>query len=198
MACTAVLQYQAIVSQQVPAQDVAVLIVGAINAGKDNNVIPTSATIKVNLRWFSEKTRNILLDGIRRINEGIAVSYNLPKEMYPTILMKGSAFPLDNDAALVGKVNAALEPMLGSRNIIQNTPSSMGSEDFQHLVLGNGKTTYDYIQVGVVSPAVHAKAIKEGKKAAYFYHSNNYMVELAALPLGTEVGATALMAAFKK
>lgn len=71
------------------AQDAAVLTVGAIHSGGDNNVIPPSAVVKLNLRWFTESTRNILLDGINRINEGIAVANGLPKESYPTILMKG-------------------------------------------------------------------------------------------------------------
>ena len=93
MACSAVLQYQSIISQQVPAQDVAVIVVGAIHAGTDNNVISNSAIIKVNLRWFSEKTRNILLEGINRVNEGIAVAYGLPKDLYPTVKMKGSCLP---------------------------------------------------------------------------------------------------------
>ena len=80
MACNAVLQYQTIISRSIAAQDVAVLTVGAISAGTDNNVIPASAIIKINLRWFNEQTRNTLLDGIKRINEGIAVANGLSKE----------------------------------------------------------------------------------------------------------------------
>lgn len=74
MACNAVLQYQTIISRNMPAQDAAVLTVGAIQAGSDNNVIPASAVLKISIRRFDEKTRNILLDGIKRINEGIAVA----------------------------------------------------------------------------------------------------------------------------
>jgi amidohydrolase len=77
MACNAVMQYQTIISRNIAAQDVAVLTVGAIHAGGDNNVIPPSAVVKLNLRWFNEKTRNTLLDGIKRINEGIAVANGL-------------------------------------------------------------------------------------------------------------------------
>ena len=66
MACNAVMQYQSIISRNIAAQDAGVLTVGAIHAGADNNVIPPSAIVKLNLRWFTEKTRNILLDGIIR------------------------------------------------------------------------------------------------------------------------------------
>ena len=136
MACNAVMQYQTIISRNIAAQDAAVLTVGAIHAGGDNNVIPASAVVKLNLRWFTEKTRNILLDGIKRINEGIAVANGLPKENYPTILMKSTVFPQVNDAALTNKINKALATVLPPEKIITNTLPIMGSEDFNHLVLG--------------------------------------------------------------
>ena len=198
MACNAVMQYQTIISRNIAAQDVAVLTVGAIHAGGDNNVIPASAVVKLNLRWFNEKTRNTLLDGIKRIHEGVAVANGLSKEEYPTIKMKGSVFPLDNNVALTNKINAILTPLLGAENIVINAPSSMGSEDFQHLVFGNNKTVYNYIKVGIANPSVYAKAIAEGKKAPFFHHSGNYLVDLAAIPLGTAIGATALLEIFRK
>jgi hippurate hydrolase len=76
---------------------VAVLTVSSIHSGADYNVIPSSAIIKLNLRWFTEKIRATLLDGIRRINEGLAVANNLPKDLYPEIKMRGNAYPLLND-----------------------------------------------------------------------------------------------------
>jgi len=85
MACNAVVQYQTIISRSIAAQDVAVLTVGAIHAGADNNVIPPSATVKLNLRWFTEKTRNVLLEGIKNINDGIAIANGLPKKSTPLL-----------------------------------------------------------------------------------------------------------------
>jgi amidohydrolase len=198
MACNAVMQYQTIISRNIAAQDVAVLTVGAINAGTDNNVIPASAILKVNLRWFNEKIRNTLLDGIKKINEGIAVANGLAKEQYPTIQMKGKVFPLENNAQLVQKINASLGEVLPAANIVTDAPASIGSEDFHHLVIGNNKTVYNYIKVGIANPSVYAKAIQEGKKAPFFAHAGNYQVDLGGIPLGTEIGATALLAIFKK
>lgn len=198
MACNAVMQYQTIISRNIAAQDVAVLTVGAINAGTDNNVIPASAILKVNLRWFNEKTRNTLLDGIKKINEGIAVANGLAKEQYPTIQMKGKVFPLENNAELVQKINALLGEVLPAANIVTDAPASIGSEDFQHLVIGNNITICDYMNIGIANPVAYSKAREEGKKAAFFLHANNYQVDLGGIPLGTEIGATALLAIFKK
>ncbi len=58
MAAQAVLAYQTIISRNLDPQQPAVLTVGAIEAGRDNNVIPASAVLKLNLRWFSHECVN--------------------------------------------------------------------------------------------------------------------------------------------
>ena len=198
MACNAVIQYQTIISRNISAQDVAVLTVGAIHAGADNNVIPASAILKISLRWFDEKTRKTLLDGIKRINDGIAVANGLSSEQYPTIKMKGSAFPLDNNVAMTNKINAALNSVMPAENIIVNRPPVMFSEDFQSLIYGNNKSVSDYMLVGIANPALFAKAISEGKTAPFNHHAGNFQVDISTIPLGTEIGAVSLLAIFKK
>jgi metal-dependent amidase/aminoacylase/carboxypeptidase family protein len=49
----AIVQYQAIVSWTVAPLETAVLTVGAVQAGTDNNVIPENALLKGNLRFFN-------------------------------------------------------------------------------------------------------------------------------------------------
>jgi hippurate hydrolase len=95
-------------------------------------------------------------------------------------------------------VNAALRAVLDPAGIKTDLPSSMGSEDCQHLIRPGQKTTYDYIRVGTAHPDLYAKAIAEGKQAPYFNHNGNYQVDLAAIPLGTVIGATGLMAMFRQ
>lgn len=198
MAANAIMQYQTIISRNIAAQEAAVLTVGAIHAGVDNNVIPASATVKLNLRWFNDKTRQTLIDGIQRINEAVAIANGLPKELYPVINFKSTVSPLVNDTAMVTRVNQALQSLSGIRNIISNAPSVMGSEDFQHLVKKGTATVYDYIQVGTASVDEYTKAIAEGKKGPYFNHNGNYKVDLSAIPLGTAIGAVGLMELFRK
>ena len=198
MACNAVMQYQTIISRNIAAQDAGVLTVGAIHAGTDNNVIPASAVVKLNLRWFTEETRNTLMDGIKRINEGIAVSNGLPKESYPTILMKSTVFPQVNDAELTNKINGVLKGIISPEKLFTDTPPIMGSEDFNHLVRAGDKTICDYVMVGTANPDAYAKALQEGKRAPYFNHNGNYQVDLASIPLGVQIGVSALLEMFKK
>ena len=112
--------------------------------------------------------------------------------------MKGSAFPLDNNVALTNKVNAAVSSVMGTDNIIVNRRPAMYSEDFQSLIYGNHKSVSDYILVGTANPALYAKAISEGKTAPFNHHAGNFQVDISTIPLGTEIGAVALLAAFKK
>lgn len=197
MAANAILQYQTIISRNMDPQRPAVLTVGAVSAGLDNNVIPASAILKLNLRWFNEKDRNIMLDGIKRINEGIAISNGLPKELYPEIKLKQNVIPLNNNKALVDKINPVLEKFFGpGKNLVM--PPVMGSEDFQHLVRAQPKSVYDYMLLGIVDPTLFAKTQKEGKMFPYSNHNGNFMVDLAAIPFGTVVGSIMLLEAFKK
>jgi metal-dependent amidase/aminoacylase/carboxypeptidase family protein len=56
------------VSRGINPLNAAVVTVGSVRAGEDSNVIPTSALVKINLRWYDEKDRERMLAGIERIN----------------------------------------------------------------------------------------------------------------------------------
>ena len=107
------------------------------------------------------------------------------------------AYPLVNNAAMVNKINTALATVIAPEKIITNTPAVMVSEDFHHLVIQNKKTVYDYMLVGTANTEVAAKATQEGKKYPFFNHNGNYQVDLPAIPLGTVIGAMALLELFK-
>jgi hippurate hydrolase len=198
MAANAILQYQTVISRNNDPQSPAVVTVGAVQAGTDNNVIPASATLKLNTRFFNYTVRDSILSRIERINKGIAVANGLPKALYPTITMKGRVSPLTNDKAMVTKINSVLEKLVGPGKNIQGLPAVMGSEDFQHLVINNKKTVYDYFLVGVASAEDTAKAKKEGKMFPYFNHNGDFKVDLKAIPFGTTLGTTALLELFRK
>jgi hippurate hydrolase len=144
MASTAVVQYQFIVSRAIDPLRAAVITVGSVQAGTDNNVIPASALVKINLRWYDEADRQLMLDGIERINQSIAAAYNLPAELRPTTVMKGGAKVLSNDAEMAATLTPPLQSFLGEKAVITNAPKVMGSEDFHHLVIENENPRYLY------------------------------------------------------
>ncbi len=198
MASEAILQYQTVISRSNDPQTPAVLTVGSVQAGQDNNVIPASALVKINFRWLKPETRKLLFDGVSRIDSGIAVSNGLPMGLYPIMKKKGYSFPVVNDSALVSKVNATLQKVVRKGSLITSGfPTAMGSEDFHHLVLDNKKSVYDFIFVGTAPLDMVLAARKEGKAVPFSNHNGNYMVDLAGIPWGVQLGVDALLGVFK-
>ena len=198
MAAAAVTQYQFILSRAIDPLNAAVLTVGAFQSGEDNNVIPASALLKINLRWYKKSDRKLMIDAIERINKSIAFAYNLPKELYPTTVYKGWSYPLENDAKLVDMITPVVEKELGKENIIHGFPPAMGSEDFHHLVIKNKEPKYLYMFFGTAKPSHYAQAKKEGKLFPYFAHNGDYKVDLNAIALGVKVASKVLLKMFNK
>lgn len=193
MGTYAVTQYQALVARVIPPLETAVLTVGAFQAGTDNNVIPETALLKINLRYFSEETRQKLIQGIRAINDGIARTYGMPEDKLPTMVMKGSSPPLVNNGELIERLLPSLGDLLGPDRIVTSFPSSTGSEDAHVLVSPHPDTKVAYMAVGIADAAAAAAARERGDVFAFGAHGPNYKVDLAAIPLGTRIATTSVL-----
>ena len=197
MAAQAILGYQTIVSRSVDPKAPAVITVGSVQAGRDNNVIPATAELRLNLRWFDKGVRDLLLRRIDEFNHGVIVGNGLGEDRMPRREMKGSAGPLRNDPRLVATINPPLLAMLGPGKLIDDFPSVMGSEDFQEA-FGDLGTPYAFILVGIADPARFAAAQKAGKPFPFANHNNDFIVDLAAIPLGTRINTVAALALLEK
>ena len=193
MAAMAVVQYQAIVSRTIEPQQTAVLTVGSIQAGIDNNVIPAIALVKANLRWYDPKVREQLIKGIKNISNGIARTYGMPEDQLPVITMKGGSTPLINNDELAARLATPLKTLLGEKNVVTEFPPATGSEDVHLLIGPNTGVPFTYLIVGVADPAVFAAAVKEGKGLPYSAHNPNFVVDLKAIPMGTKIAAVAML-----
>ena len=148
MGSMAVLAYQSIVSRSISVQEPTVITVTAFQAGDSNNVIPDTATLKVNLRWFDPKVRLQMIDDIKRVTDSIAVAAGMPKDKMPTYVMKGTSGPVVNDEELARRAQPALALALG-KYMVQPAPrEGMGSEDFQLLAEPYPETKILYIAIG--------------------------------------------------
>jgi amidohydrolase len=197
MAAQAVLAYQTIVSRNLDPQTSAVLSVGSVLAGRDNNVIPESALLKLNLRWFTPDVRQRMLQRIDEIDNGVAISAGVDKSKLPTRQMKGNAGPLINDPTVVARINPGLTELMGDGKVIAQFPTVMGSEDFQEAFRPLN-TPYAFILVGVAPPELFAKAQAAGKPFPYANHNPDFFVDLAAIPMGAKVDAVAVLGILAK
>jgi hippurate hydrolase len=193
MTAHAITQYQTIVSRAIDPQETAVITVGSVQAGKDNNVIPGESLVKINLRWFNPAVRETMIKGIRSINAAIARSYGMPENQLPTFTQKGTAPPLVNDKTLVDRLNPQLVNLVGPKALLESLPATTGSEDVQLLVGDNKEIQLDFAFVGVADPALFAKAQAEGKLVPFSNHNANFQVDLNAIPVGAKVASVMAM-----
>src|SRR3546814_10931927 len=85
--------------------DNAVVTVGTIQSGFNENVIPDEALLRLNIRTFKEAVRSRVLDSVKRIIEAEATASGAPK--MPEI-REISRFPLtvNDEAAMATTVGA--------------------------------------------------------------------------------------------
>jgi hippurate hydrolase len=196
MGALAILGYQALVSQSIDPQEPSVLTVGSFQAGNANNVIPDTATLKVNIRWFEPAVREKLIEGIKRVTDAIAVAADVPKDKMPRYIMKGSAGPVINDEEAVQRAEPALKLALGSDKVVLGLPTAMGSEDFQDLASPHPSTKILHVRIGC-GPADLEANLKQGIRPAPG-HNSKFKVELPTIAAGTKADIMVLMEFLKK
>ncbi len=142
-AASIVMALQTIVSRNVDPQAMAVVTVGALNAGKANNVIPASATLEISVRALDPGVRTTLERRIKSLVAAQAESYGVQSR-------------IDWRAGYAVLVNALAETdfarrvgieLRGAGGVTLQGPALAGSEDFafmlervpgSYLFIGNG------------------------------------------------------------
>ena len=126
MAAAVVMRLQTIVSREVsPVDEPAVVTVGQIFGGQKENIISDSATLKINVRTYSEDVRERVLAAIARIARGEAIASGATEE--PIVEVSEESFPvLVNDADAVERTVPALAA--SGAMVVDPGPVS-GSED---------------------------------------------------------------------
>jgi amidohydrolase len=196
MGALAVIAYQSLVSQAIDPQEPSVLTVGSFQAGSANNVIPDTATLKVNIRWFEPTVREKLIAGIKRVTDAIAIAADVPQDRMPRYIMKGSAGPLINDEEAVRRAEPAIRLALGEGNAMPGLPTAMGSEDFQDLASPHPTTKILHVRIGC-GPLDVTEQIKHGNPPPAG-HSSKFKVELPTIAAGTKADVMVLLEFLRK
>ncbi len=163
-AATLVLDLQTIVSREIAPTDPAVITVGSIHGGTKHNIIADRCHLQLTVRSYSDKTRQFLLDAIRRKAEATAKSFRAPQ---PEIKVSEGTPALKNDEQLVQRVLPALQMALGNENV-EAGEAQMGGEDFSRygragvpvfmFRLGSvdAHRLEGYARVGQPAPSLHS------------------------------------------
>ncbi len=128
-AAQVIVSLQTIVSRRLDPREPGVITVGSIHAGSKHNIIPEEAVLQLTVRSYTEETRRILLDGIRRITVDTCRAMGCPKE--PVVKLREDEFTpaAYNDPELTQAAVKVLRQALGSDRLVECKPV-MGGEDF--------------------------------------------------------------------
>ncbi|GAB7358594.1 hypothetical protein MBLNU230_g2654t1 [Neophaeotheca triangularis] len=133
MAASTVKKLQTIVSREVASEDSAVVTVASIQAGDAENIVSDDARLAINVRAINARTRQKVLESIKRIAKAEALAGNAVAE--PTFV-NTSSLPLTiNDDAVTGKLETAFRSHFTEAPHAFRTdlPRMGGSEDFSVL-----------------------------------------------------------------
>jgi amidohydrolase len=159
MAAAAVLRLQTIVAREVAMTDSAVVSVGTLRAGMNENVIPDHALLRLNVRTFKEQVRERVLAAIRRILDNEAAASGAPRPPGYKVL---SQFPLTrNDEGATRKVVASLQRRFGPDRVHEIEPAT-ASEDFGLFGTAWNVPAVFWV-IGGIDPDKYAAAEKAGK-----------------------------------
>lgn len=165
-----VMGLQTIVSRNVPPLQMAVITVGAFQAGDANNVIPQQATLKLSVRALDRNVRELLRRRIVELVEAQAQSYGVTARLeflpgYPVLVNT------PQETALARQVAVGL---VGEDNVVLQAEPLTASEDFAYML---EKVPGSYLFIGNGDAAA-------GGHGACMVHNPNYDFEDRNIPVG--------------
>ncbi len=130
LASAIVMKLQTLVSRESSPLDPAVVTVGSFHAGYKHNIISDEAKLQLTVRSYSDESRQLLLDGIKRIARGEAIAAGMPEDRMPTVTVQDPYTPSTyNTPEFTESVMAGLKTRFGDERVMK-VPSVMGGEDF--------------------------------------------------------------------
>jgi hippurate hydrolase len=142
-AASIVMALQSVVSRNIDPLQMAVVTVGALNAGKANNVIPQTATLEISVRALDREVRAKLEQRIKALIGAQAESFDVKAQID---WRPGYAVLVNAPAETAFAREVALE-LVGPDRVTLQGPAVPGSEDFafmlervpgSYVLIGNG------------------------------------------------------------
>ncbi|WP_427913484.1 M20 aminoacylase family protein [Ramlibacter sp. MMS24-I3-19] len=163
-----VMALQTIVSRNVPPLQPAVVTVGALNAGRANNVIPSTATLELTVRSLDRGVRALLERRIRELVDLQARSFGVQAEIQ---WRSGYSVLVNTPAETAFARDVALE-LLGPDRVAEAEPLT-GSEDFAFML---ERVPGSYVLIGNSDAAADPATACMVHNPAYDFNDSNIAV----------------------
>jgi len=188
-----VVSLQSVVSRTIAPLKHGVITVGSIHGGTKHNIIGNRVDLQLTVRSDDFETRELLLESIDRVDEGVAISMGVPEDKMPEVIRSktGTTPPTVNHTPTADFLRGVFSDYLGADKIFSRPREGMGAEDFDYFVAPEHGVKGVYFAVGG-SPV-------DSYETAPSHHSPFFKIEPEeSVTLGTEAMVTAAMALFAK
>jgi hippurate hydrolase len=170
----------------VDAQDSAVVTVGSIHGGAKHNIIGEQVKLQLTVRSYSDETRNMLLNSIRRIAENMGRVAGLPIDKLPVVELQNEYTPATyNDPKLSSKAMNFMSEVIGNENVL-STPPVMGGEDFGRYGRTSERVPGLIYWLGAADPIEFENARKEGRQMPSLHSPFFKPNSTIAIPVGVK------------
>ncbi len=180
VACEIVQALQTMVTRRIDVFDPAVVTIAHIKAGTTTNVIPETAEVLGTIRAVSERTRQRVHDGVRRVAEGVAAAHEAGVEVEVEL-----GYPVTvNDLGFAGFASQVATGLLGPDRVHTMPAPIMGAEDFSYVL---ERVPGAMAFLGATPPGVDPRRAEPN-------HSNRVVFDEDAMATGIAVYAQVAMA----
>jgi len=187
-----VLALQTVVSRELAPREAGVITIGSFHSGTKHNIISDEAHLQLTVRNDNLQTRQVLLDGIKRIAENMGRVAGLPEDLLPEVIVSDESVPPTvNDTQLTQRLRAVWSKELGEDIFYESKREGMGAEDFPFFTT-DPYIASTYFTVGG-TPQADFDAEKAGGPAVPSHHSPIFKVKgEESVRLGVEATVIAL------
>jgi amidohydrolase len=165
LASAIVMRLQTLVSRESNPMDPSVVTVGAFHGGAKHNIISDEVKMQLTVRSYSDASRKLLLDGIKRIARAEAQASGLPDDRMPVVTIADPyAKATWNTPELAERMRGVLTKRFGAERVANPQPS-MAGEDFGEIARAAGPNTQSLILwIGGRPKAELEAAAREGRQ----------------------------------
>lgn len=157
-AAMVVVRLQGIVGREVNPDDFAVVSVGTLRSGSTNNIIPGSAELVLNCRFYDADVQRRVYAAIRRVVEAECAASGIVEP--PTFEFFGRGELIDNDPGVFRAVRPVFDSVFGGESV--DAARTTVSEDFATIPRAFG-VPYLYWVVGCTPRELWDRAVAENR-----------------------------------
>ena len=145
-----VVSLQSIVSRTISPMRPGVVTVGSIHGGTKHNIIGNRVEMQLTVRADDARTREILLDSIDRVADGVARSLGVPENLLPEVSRSPNDMtpPNINNEPTARVLKSAFVDHFESGTVIDLKREMMGGEDFAYYGQPERKVKSVFFNVG--------------------------------------------------